>query len=158
MILWSSLIASALVGGACKSHNNSADTDKAAKELRQAADEVNAKAKAANLQAAVVADQQVKLANVDDKLGSAQVNLVHARATYAIAVAERLAKLDDNLAKLGAKTDTKSKDAVTGLRARREQLAAKLAAMQSTQDPGWDAFTKDVDTTFDSIEKDLGNA
>ena len=91
------------------------------------------------------------------QLGSAQVDLAQARATYAAAVKERLAKLDASLAGIGTKTDAKSKDVAVGLRARRDQLAAKLAALPAASDPGWAAFTRDVDTTFDAIEHDLSH-
>jgi hypothetical protein len=35
-------------------------------------------------------------------------------------------------------------------------LAAKLAAMPAAADANWQGFTRDVDTTFEAIEHDLG--
>jgi hypothetical protein len=73
-------------------------------------------------------------------------------------VKERFAKLDAGLAGLATRTDAASKDASTGLAARRTALAAKLAAMPVGADAGWAAYTKEVDTTFDAIEHDLRTA
>lgn len=66
----------------------------------------------------------------------------------------RLAKLDATLAKLGDDKDAASKDALVGLRARREQLVTKVTVMSGTADPAWDAYMLELDTTFDAIERD----
>lgn len=102
-----------------------------------------------------LADKQALLTQQRVALGSAEASLQQARGAYAAAAAERFAKLDADLATLSKRTDAASTDARAGLRARRDQLATKLASLQTTSDPAWPQYTKDVDTTFDAIEHDL---
>lgn len=162
-----------LVGIAgCGTKDNSASTDKASAELREAqakvressqdiatnTDEIGKQERELATEQQQLAARQQLLAQQRDNLGSAQETLQAARAVYASAVNERLAKLDASLASFSTKTDAKSRDAAAGLRARRDRLAIKLAGMAATADPGWSEYTKDVDTTFDAIEHDLSDA
>ncbi len=157
---------------ACSKHDDSVITDKASKDLTAAQTQVNTQREQlaktqedavkqqqdlANQQK-VVAQQQASVEQQKAALDSAQNSLAQARSTYAAATKERLAKLDSKLTDLSAKSGAKAKDAATGLRARRDQLALKLGAMVGTTDAGWNEFTKDVDTAFDAIEKDLDAA
>ena len=165
-------VALLLVAASCGKKDNSADTDQATKDLRAAQSEVSDHSKElAKNQDAIeqqkrdvlraqqeLADKQKLLEHQRQELGSAQGTLVEARAAYAAAVKMRFAKLDASLATLATRTDAKAKDAGAGLRARRDQLLAKLDAMPGTPDPTWTTYTKDVDVTFDAIEHDLGAA
>ncbi len=166
------LCACLLAATSCGKSDNSAATDKASDDLRKAqgaaseqrtgvianeAEIERTKREVASAQQAL-ADQQALLTRQRQELGSAQAGVEQARNAYAAAVAERFAKLDASLASLATKTDAAAKDAQVGLRARRDQLAAKLAALRTTTDPGWTEYTKDVDTTFDAIERDLNAA
>jgi chromosome segregation ATPase len=158
-----------LLAMGCGTKDNSADTDQATKQLRAAQGEVDESRKAlaknqddieatkralASEQQALL-DKQKLVEQQQQQLGSAQSQLQQARLAYGAAVKERFAKLEAALASLETRTDARSRDAVTGLRARRDQLAATLGAMTGTPDPGWNEYTKDVDTTFDAIERDL---
>ena len=105
-----------------------------------------------------LADTEKSLEENRQQLGSARGTLADARTAYGVAVTERFAKLDASLAGLATRTDAKSKDAVTGLRARRDQLAAELAKISGTTAPSWAGYTQDVDITFDAIEHDLSAA
>ncbi len=153
----------------CSSKDNSAATDRASEDLRKAqtavtaktddvamtGDEIERRKRQLALEQQQLADQEKSLEDSRRQLGSAQGTLDQARTAYAAAVKERLAKLDAGLASLKTRTDAASKDATAGLAARRELLAATLAKMPGGSDPGWAAYTKDVDTTFDAIERDL---
>ncbi|MBA3460939.1 MAG: hypothetical protein H0T46_13300 [Deltaproteobacteria bacterium] len=164
------LIFVALVTAACGSKDNSTDTDQAGKDLRAAqsavseqrseieatADEVERRKREVIKQQQELADKQAALAAEREKLGSAQGTLAEAGTAYRAAVTERLAKLDAALAHLATKTDAAAKDAAAGFKARRDQLASLLANMPAPADAAWAAYTKDVDTTFDAIERDLG--
>ncbi len=157
------------VAAASCSNDNSAGTDKASKDVRSAQSVVSAKN--SNVAATgdeierqkreIMAEQQQLAANeksLEDsrrQLGSAQGTLAAARTAYAAAVNQRLAKLDAGIAGLATRTDAASKDVSIGLAARRDQLAARLAAMPDGADASWAVYTKDVDTTFDAIERDL---
>lgn len=158
-----------LAGASCGKKDNSADTDQATKDLTKAqgaaterregvaANEVSVereKREVANAQQAL-ADQQALLSQQRQALGSAQVTLEDARTAYGAAVGARFAKVDAALGTLAKRTDAASIDALAGLRARRDQLATKLAAIGTTPNPRWTEYTKDVDTTFDAIERDL---
>jgi DNA repair exonuclease SbcCD ATPase subunit len=166
------MLAAVLTVAGCGKDDNSTDTDRASEQLREAQGEVRQTAQevAANQDAIeqqqralvqeqqALADRQKLLDQQRAHLGSAQQALQQARAAYGAAVNERLAKLDAALATLATKTDAKSRDAAIGLQARRAELGVKLRAMQDTSDPGWADYTKDVDATFDAIERDLHDA
>lgn len=153
-----------LLAASCSSKDNSVDTDRASEELRNAQSAVTAKREVVattgdeieRRKLQLVAEQQQLAAQekalVDSRsqLGSARGTLDQAQVAYAAAVKERLAKLDAELAGLATRTDAASRDAHAGLAARRDLLAAKLAAPTSDA-----AYTKDVDITFDAIERDL---
>ncbi len=169
-LVW--VCAGLLAATSCGKADNSAATDKASEDLRKAqgaaseqrsgvaANEAEIERTKRELVSAqqALGDQQALLSHQRQQLGSAQAGVEDARNAYAAAVAERFAKLDASLASLGTRNDAASKDAVVGLRARREQLALKLASLRTTTDPSWTDYTKDVDTTFDAIERDLGAA
>lgn len=70
-------------------------------------------------------------------------------AAYVVSTRDRLAKLDQTLAKI-----TTSKNAA-GLVIRRDRLATRLDAMPASVDPAWVAYTSEVNSTFDGIERDL---
>lgn len=165
-------VAGLLVVAGCSKHDESAETDKAGEKLRAAQSEVtthstNVANNARDIEQRKrdlareqqeLTDKQKLLEQQQSALGSAKGSLQEARAAYAAAITERLAKLDALRATLAMRTDAKSTDASTGLRARRDQLATKLAGMTGTADVGWEAYTKDVDVTFDAIERDLHDA
>ena len=153
----------------CGKADNSAGTDKASKDLREAQGQVDQSSKAiaqnrddieeqkrtlAREQQAL-ADKQKLVAQQQQELGSAQGEVTAARAAYGAAVTARFAKLEAALATLATRTDAGSRDAVVGLRARRDQLAVSLSSITNTPDPRWTTYTQDVDTTFDAIERDL---
>ena len=162
-------VAALLAAAGCGKEDSAADTDKASQELREANAKVsdNSQALAQNqadieqkkreilLDQQTLADKQKLLEEQRQQLGSSQGHLQEARAAYAAAIKERFAKLDASLATLATRTDARSRDAATGLRARRDQLSARLDSMASTPDSGWDTYTKEVDVMFDAIEHDL---
>lgn len=161
-----------LVAASCGKEDGSAETDQAGRDLREAQEKLreNSQALAKNQEEIeqkkrdilqdqqALADKQKLLEKQQAELGSSQGHLDKARVAYAAAIKERLAKLDASLATLATRTDARSKDAATGLRARRDQLAAKLDAMAGTPDAGWNQYTKDVDVMFDAIERDRREA
>ena len=157
---------------ACGKKDNSDLTDRSSKDLREAQSALSDKSKAvvetgddierrkralANEQQELVNKEQV-LAAQAQQLGSARGTLAQADTAYGAAVTQRLAKLDAELATLATKLDAASKDAVAGLKARRNLLASTLEKRPPAGDPSWAAYTKDVDTTFDAIEHDLRGA
>ncbi len=171
-----SLVWAVFLAASCGKADNSADTDTASQDLRKAqaaliehektlADDQDAveqkKRDLAREQQELLrgqeelADKLKLLEQQRAQLGSAQETMNKARAAYVAAVKQRFAKLDASIATLATATDARSRDAVTGLRARRDQLAAKLASLTETLDADWNQYTTDVDTTFDAIEHDL---
>lgn len=154
---------------ACSKKDNSDVTDKASKDLHEAqtaltekskevvetGDDIERRKRDLLREQQELADKEAALTAKAQQLGSAQGTLAQAGTAYRSAVTERLAKLDAALATLGTKTDAASKDAAAGLRARRDLLASKLGGMPDAADSSWVTYTKDVDTTFDAIERDL---
>ncbi|HET9988652.1 MAG TPA: hypothetical protein VFQ65_09025 [Kofleriaceae bacterium] len=118
-------------------------------------DEIDRRTRDLVVQHQELAAKQTTLATNQRELGSAQASLVQAREAFAAAVTARLAKLDIGLARLAAATDAASVDASAGLHARRELLAARIAAMPVAASDTWGDYTRDIDTTFDAIERDL---
>jgi chromosome segregation ATPase len=163
------LLLAVAVAASCSAKDNSADTDRASEDVREAQSAVTAKHNEVTTagdeierrkRELVAAQQQLadKEKSLDDsrrRLGSAQGTLTDARTAYSTAVKERFAKLNADLAGLATRTDAASKDATAGLAARRDLLAARLAQMPGGADASWAAYTKNVDTTFDAIERDL---
>lgn len=157
------------VSASCSSKDNSAGTDKASKDLREAqstlsaknndvaatGDEIERRKRELVANQQQLADKEKSLVDSRQQLGSAQETVTDARNAYAAAVKERLAKLDAGLASLATHADAASKDKSAGLAARRDLLATRLAVMPAGADASWPAYTKDVDTTFDAIERDL---
>ena len=157
------------VTASCSAKDNSADTDQASKDLREAqsvvkakdhdvtatGDDIERRKRELAAEQQQLADKERSLVDDQRKLGSAQGTLSDARTAYAAAVKERFAKLEAGLAGLATRTDAAARDASAGLAARRDLLATKLAQMPSGADARWSAYTKDVDTTFDAIERDL---
>lgn len=158
----------ALVAASCSKHDNSSDTERSRKELSNAQSSVSEKTtdvaarandiegekrELARRQQKLVEDEKALVAQ-REQLGSARDTLTQARATYAAAVRVRLSKLDATLAAREEPTEAAAKDVLVGLRARREQLVTKIAAMNGTADQAWDAYMLDLDTTFDAIERD----
>jgi chromosome segregation ATPase len=165
------LLVGAMAAG-CARNDNSADTDQASKDLRNAQSTLSAKHDDVTAtgndierrkrdlvaQQQQLVDKEKALDDRERQLGSAEATLTDARTAYAAAVKERFAKLDADLAGLATRADAAAKDASTGLAARRDALAAKLARMPGGADATWTAYTNDVDTTFDAIERDLQKA
>lgn len=159
----------ALALAACGSKDNSGDTDQASKDLKAAqsavseqrkgiaatGDDVEHRKREILREQQELADRESALAAKGRELGDAQGTLAEAGVAYRAAVAERLAKLDASLASLSTRTDAVSQDTAAGVKARRDLLAARLAAMPAPGDSAWTAYTQDVDATFDAIERDL---
>ncbi|MBA2541762.1 MAG: hypothetical protein H0V17_19115 [Deltaproteobacteria bacterium] len=157
------------VAASCSNKNNSADTDRASEDLRKAqsvvvakgedvattGDEIERRKRQLAAEQQLLADKEKALEDSRRQLGSARGTLEQARTAYAAAVKERFAKLEAGLASLSTRTDAASKDASAGLAARRDLLAAELARMPDGADASWPAYTRNVDTTFDAIERDL---
>lgn len=158
-----------LVLTSCGQKDNSADTDQASRNLTKAqselgdkrrevvtnTDDVERRKRELVAEQQALAEKEKVLAGTRQQLSSAGDTLAQARAAYDAGVTSRLAKVDAALAALATRNDAAAKDAVAGLRARRDLLATKLASMPSTSDENWGGYVKDVDTTFDAIERDL---
>ena len=162
-----------LATGACRKHDNSDVTAQASKDLRLAQEEASQHGKAlvANqadmdqsardliAQNQKVADNAQALAKQQVAVGSAQLTLAHARLAYTTAMTDRLARLDADLTALAGKaTDAKAKDALAGLRARRDAIVSTWKAATATVDANWETYTRDIDSTLTAIEHDLRDA
>jgi peptidoglycan hydrolase CwlO-like protein len=164
---WSRFLVIAALSGAC-SKSDSEDTDRARRDLTKAqtavtekshdlvagANDIDRRTQDLAAKRQELAAKQTALTADQRELGSAQLTLAQARETFTAAIKVRLAKLDVGLARLATATDAASVDASAGLHARREQLAARIAAVPVAAD-SWEAYTRDIDTTFDAIEHDL---
>lgn len=165
--LWASMVALVLASGAgCKKKDDSTKAmDKAASSAAKAQEDVNEQSKDVhNQQKDVIKDQQnlskdqADVAKQQGELSTAETELAQARERYSVAARQRLANLDTKIHELEASTSPAAKDAAAKLRVRRDELAVRLEAIGSQTQAGWDTFKKDVDTSFDKLEKDVNDA
>ncbi len=164
--IWASMIAATLLSGACHKKDDSAKAmDKAAASASKAQEDVHDQARDVASEQKDVNKASDKLAkeqaDVDKKQGdmnAAQTDLAQARDRYALAAKQRLSNFDTKLTQIEAKTDATAKDTAVKLRARRDQIATQLSAIGAQSQQDWDAFKKNVDDSFDKLDKDADDA
>jgi hypothetical protein len=152
-ILWTTILATALSTSACNKKQD--DTGAAASEVKKTQENANDTQKDLDktLTDKKATDKDLNKAEANNAMANTDAQA--AKDKYGITVNDRLAKLDIKLKELQAKMDQKSKDAAVVIANRRAELATKTALIKDHAAADWDAFTKDVDNTFDGIEKDL---
>jgi len=165
--IWIAMLSTALLGGAAchKKDDAGKAMDKAATSAQKAQEDVHDQAKdMANEQKDVNkdADKMAKdQADVDKQRGelnAAQGDLAQARERYNVAAKQRLTNVDAKISQLEMKADAKAKDAASQLRARRDAIATRLGTIGNQAQADWDTFRKDVDDSFDKLEKDVDSA
>jgi DNA anti-recombination protein RmuC len=161
------MIAAALLSGAgCHKKDDSAKAmDKAASSASKAQEDVHDQAKDVASEQKDVNKEQDKLAKEQNdvakqqgQMNAAQTDLAQARDRYALAAKQRLSNFDTKLTQIEAKADASAKDAAVKLRARRDQIASQLSAIGAQSQQDWDAFKKNVDDSFDKLDKDADDA
>jgi hypothetical protein len=103
------------------------------------------------------ASESVKAAAEDVK-DLAETELAAARTLFEATAKDRYAKLEARIAELDAKADAKSKETAAALRARRDQLKTDLNKIGTQSSSVWNNFKNNVNSTFDTLEKDVDNA
>jgi predicted nucleic acid-binding Zn-ribbon protein len=151
-----SLLAIALAAGGCKKKQD--DTGAAATQVKKTAENVDDQAKDLNKTQTDKDSKPKDLDKAQGDLAAAKTDLVAAKEKYSVTVKDRLAKIDIRIHELEQRTDAKSKQAAIDLKARRDQLSTRLGTMQDRAAADWDAFTKDVDNSFDKLESDVNDA
>ncbi|MBA3541768.1 MAG: hypothetical protein H0T79_19295 [Deltaproteobacteria bacterium] len=164
-IIWTSIISATFLVGAATGCKKKEATDNAAESVAKATDNVNeqkkdlaeAKKDVADQQKDV-ADKQIDVAVQQGEKGMAEAELVAARTAYATTTKDRMTKFEARIAELDKKADAKSKETAAALHVRHATLKTKLDGLQTQASATWNNFTKDVDSSFDSLEKDLNDA
>jgi chromosome segregation ATPase len=162
--IWLMVLALA-AGGACKK----TESEKAATEVRKAQEAVENKREDVREEANDVATAKRELgkevtAEARDvvregkQLTDAERKLERARGQLQAVVKGRLASVDGQLASLDSRTDPVSKQLATDLRARRDVVSNRLAAVDSIAITNWDAYEKDVEDNLKVLENDLDKA
>ena len=164
-MMWIAMMSAALFAGACKKNESEKAMDRAATSASKAQENVQDQAKdIRDEQKDVAKDQQAMgkdqadVAKEQRELDSAKTDLVQARDRYREAAKQRLAKIDQDLQSLEARTDAAGKQMATDLRARRDEVANKLGMIGSQVQADWDNFKKDLDDKFDKLENDTHDA
>jgi hypothetical protein len=155
-IIWCSLLSAALAAGGCKRKTD--DTGSAAVEVKKTQEAVDKEAKDYQKLSSDQKATDKDRAKAESDLAAAKADLKAARDKYEITVKDRLAKIDIKLQQLQQRGDEKSKAALTKLQSERGELGVKLDAMKDRAADNWDAFTKDIDKSFDGMEKQLDDA
>ena len=165
--IWISMLSAALLStAACHKKDDAGKAmDKAATEASKAQEDVNDQAKdVAKQQKDVNKDQQTMakdqaaVAKQQGEMTAAQTELAQARERYNVAASQRLTNLDAKIRQIELKTDTTAKDTAAKLRVRRDEIATRLGAAGTTVQADWDRYKKDVDDSFDKLEKDVDSA
>jgi hypothetical protein len=161
--IWIAIASAALFAGACKKKDESAkEMDRAANTAAKAQENVDDQAKdVQSAQKDLNKDMSKDQADVNKQQGdlnSAKADLASARDQYRDAAKQRLAKLDDDIHQLEARSESTAKDAAAKLRAERDEISTKLSAIGDQAQANWDTFKKDVDDKFDRAEKDAREA
>jgi chromosome segregation ATPase len=161
--IWIAIASAALFAGACKKKDESAkEMDRSASTASKAQENVNDQAK--DVQSAQkdlnkdMSKDQADVNKQQGELNSAKADLASARDQYRDAAKQRLAKLDDEIHQLEARSESTAKDAAAKLRAERDELSTKIGGISDQTQANWDAFKKDVDDKFDKAEKDAQDA
>jgi small-conductance mechanosensitive channel len=161
------MVAAALISGAgCKKKSETGkDMDRAATSAAKAQENVNDQAKdVAKEQKDVNKDQQDLAKDQMDvnkeqrDVGGAKADLAQARERYSVAAKQRLANIDTKLQQIESKGDASAKDTAAKLRARREEIASRLNQVGTQAEASWDTYKKDVDDSFDKLDKDVDSA
>lgn len=155
-IIWTSILATALATGACNKKQD--DTGAAATQVKKTQEDVKDQAKDLDKTMTDKNATANDLNHAQGDLAAAKVDLQSAKDKYSIAVKDRLAKIDIRIHELEMKTDAKSKDALTSLRNRRQEMSTRVDGIKDHAAADWDAFTKDVDNSFDKLENDVNDA
>ncbi len=161
--IWIAIASAALFAGACKKKDESAkEMDRSAATASKAQENVDDQVKdVQGAQKDLNKDTSKGQADVNKQQGeldSAKADLASARDQYRDAAKQRLAKLDDDIRQLEARSDAAAKDAVAGLRTERDELSTKVNAIGDQAQANWDTFKKDVDDRFEKAEKDARDA
>jgi hypothetical protein len=101
-------------------------------------------------------------ANVDDdervtagKPIETDDDFIQTRTTYATMMSERLDRLDARIDRLDSRTDPAGHSAAIQLRARRDELAARLQPIENQGEAGWDQFEAETTKALDQLEQDV---
>ena len=103
-------------------------------------------------------DLHVRFNEAQGDLQAAKADLSAAKQKYSVTFNDRMQKLDIKINELEQRTDAKSKQAAADLKARRDALSTKAHLIKDRTAADWDAFTKDVDDSFDKLESDVNDA
>ncbi|HEY0191107.1 MAG TPA: hypothetical protein VGC42_08290 [Kofleriaceae bacterium] len=160
------MIAATLLSGACHKKDDSAKAmDKAAssaakaqEDVRDQAKDVASEQKDVNKAQEKLDKEQADVAKQQGQLNAAQTDLAQARERYAVAAKQRLQNLDTKIAQIDAMTDAKAKDTAAKLRVRRDEVASRLSTVGTTVQADWDNYKKNVDDSFDKLDKDADDA
>lgn len=155
-ILWMSLLSLSLATGACKKKQD--DTDNAATQVKKTAEDVNDQAKDLRDTKADKDSTNKDINEAQGDLQAAKADLSAAKQKYSVTFNDRMQKLDIKINELEQRTDAKSKQAAADLKARRDALSTKAGLIKDRTAADWDAFTKDVDDSFDKLESDVNDA
>ncbi len=157
-MFWSSLIASLLLGGACKKDPTEKAEDqvrKSVEEVREQREDLREAQKDVVEEQKELTEEQKELMKQQRELEAAKGQAAQAHANYIAALRDRLAKVDMKIRELEARTDAKSKDAAIALKARRDQLKTRIDTTGAETEAQWEEFKDDTGKVIDELEKDL---
>jgi septal ring factor EnvC (AmiA/AmiB activator) len=136
----------AFSAGACKNETN------------KRADQVENARKDVDRQQNDVVHARRDLNQQQRELDKAHTDLAAAQTEYSNALKDPLAKNDQKLDDLAARPEATARADADRLRARRNELSARLDTAADTTADRWDAYKKDVDDSFTKLEDDINDA
>lgn len=86
---------------------------------------------------------------------TANDDFAHTRNTFDTHARERLSRIDARIRELEARGETKGRQMLPELRAKRDEAARELAEIGRETKAGWDRFESDLSRRLDEIEREL---
>ena len=164
-VLWISLMSAAIATtGACKKREEknyesaSKTVEKAKDDVREQEKDVRNEQKDVTKEQKDVNEEQRDVQKQQGELQQAKGDLARARVDYLNATRSRIATLDMKLDELSRMTTDEARQKFAGLKQRRDLLANRLHDIETRNADISNDFRKDVDDSFDKLEKDVNDA
>jgi hypothetical protein len=147
-IITYSLLAAALVVGACKK----SEEHKAAEKYEKAREDVRKEVRD-------VQKETKDLVKEGEELSKAEQQLMAAAAEYRRILGDRLVELNQQIAVFEQRSDRKSQETAARLRAHYRELEGRMQGIQHrATDPNWEQFKNETNRQVEQLQHDLDAA
>lgn len=171
-IFWCSALALSLLagGGACRKKDerlqksekavekSTEDLKDQRKELDEAQQDLNKERNKASDEPRDMDKKEAEVREQESDVTAAEGAQMRAKDDFVRAAKDHLGVIDARIRDLETRADASAKDYAARLRDERNTLANKIDNVDVRAAAGWDDFKKDVDTSFQKLDKDVDAA